>query len=713
MGLIDRLQHYGLFPDRANGNGRATPSAVKATTSPPVSFIPRDSEGNTIDMGEIVSSAAARVSVQTAMAASAYCYVALRYRAEKVSEAPLVVRKETKAGEEWLPDHEIAGFLDAPSPDYDMSELRHLTQLYRDITGGAIWLKDMDRAGRTARLTPFSAEEFEVKQANGRIYGEYKVELERGPQKFPPERVIHFREINASDRWQTFGWVHTALASLNLSQEVMATATNLLRRSLLPSVIIQTSDKWNPGDGEWQRFQDLLDNHAQRANKGKALAITGGGTATVVSAKIAELLPSELLNRVESVVAACSGIPAVVLQYLVGLQNSPWSQMEEARRMGYEDTISGIWRRDEALFTRQLLREFDDDPAHFIRHDTSRIAALKADDTKRAAVVAQLADVWTVDEARIYTGQEPYSDPAIGKKIISQARPAPAPPSVLPGSGVPNPDPADDPADDGVEDGEEKSRRRPLDAKSLRLRLFETVRDDEEIAWELQVAAQLEQDRANVIEAIDQVLNVKAVDDVSPEKARRIRRAAQDALSEETWHNTVLPLVTRNAERALSFVAVDLRRANFNLLRDDVIPFVQREAAWLVREINATTRQAISDELARGIEAGEGTAKIARRLADMPAFGRDRAKLVARTEVTRVMNGAPQEALVETQRRTGQKFVKTWWSALDARVRDEHEELHGEQQPVEKPFSNGLMAPGEPNCRCTMLFSVAAEAGGE
>src|SRR5699024_7403398 len=115
-------------------------------------------------------------------------------------------------------------------------------------------------------------------------------------------------------------------------------------------------------------------------------------------------------------------VPAVVLQYLVGLKNSPWSQMEEARRVCYEDTIVSLWGKDERTLTRQLLREGDDDPTHYIRFDRSRIAALRADDTKRAAVVAQLSEIWTMDEGRIYTGQEPLDDTELGNTIIAHAR---------------------------------------------------------------------------------------------------------------------------------------------------------------------------------------------------------------------------------------------------------------------------------------------------
>ena len=46
----------------------------------------------------------------------------------------------------------------------------------------------------------------------------------------------------------------------------------------------------------------------------------------------------------------------------------------------------------------------------------------------------------------------------------------------------------------------------------------------------------------------------------------------------------------------------------------------------------------------------------------------------------------------------------------DDRVRDEHLDapagVGGEKRRIDEPFSNGLQEPSEPNCRCTLLYSV-------
>jgi len=80
-------------------------------------------------------------------------------------------------------------------------------------------------------------------------------------------------------------------------------------------------------------------------------------------------------------------------------------------------------------------------------------------------------------------------------------------------------------------------------------------------------------------------------------------------------------------------------------------------------------------------------------------------KRLSRTEVTRIMNQARLDALIATG-----ATHKRWDSILDKVTRDSHRRLHGEVQPIDKPFSNKLMFPGDPdgaleetmNCRCIL-----------
>jgi hypothetical protein len=43
-------------------------------------------------------------------------------------------------------------------------------------------------------------------------------------------------------------------------------------------------------------------------------------------------------------------------------------------------------------------------------------------------------------------------------------------------------------------------------------------------------------------------------------------------------------------------------------------------------------------------------------------------------------------------------------------VRPEHAELEGEAAGIDEEFSNGLLAPEEPGCRCTLIYALEEAA---
>jgi SPP1 gp7 family putative phage head morphogenesis protein len=642
------------------------------------------------------------VNRRTAYAAAAYCFVALRYRADRYSEPALYVAEETEDGEEWLQDHELAAFLDAPSPDYDMGELLRLTSLYRDMTGMCLWLKKRSNDGKIARLVPFSGDDFTIEMANGRIFGRFKVETNVGPKYYGPDDVVLFRETNPSDWLTGLSIVDVMLSVLNLAETTRSTVKNLLRNAVWPSIVVQTHPEWAPRDDDWKKFKDALDEHALPENKGKPLAITGGGTATRVQFSLKELLPDEVMDRIESTVAAISGIPAVVLQYLVGLKNSPWSQMGEAHRQAITDTIQSLWRRDEKVMTRQLLRApattggqtVDEDPTHVIRFDRTQVAALQVDEGKRSETADRNKAFWTVNELRIYTGQEPLEDgDPRGDVIIGMQAPA-----------DPN-KPSDNPKDN--EDPKKAAPRRAkkalaeVDRGTAWLR-FDIAAKAQEESWASACNRQIKEDRDAILAAFDEKKSAKGIGDDFLKWLERFSPLVE-------WRATVRPLINSTARTAVRSLASDLG-LSFDVLTPGISAYTQRHAAELITRVTDTTKQAVRDTLNAGLEKGETIDELRKRITDLGEFNDTRGELIARTETTAVSNGAQRASMSEYAAANGVRVEKTWLATMDSRTREEHLDLDGEVQDIDDEFTNGLQEPGEPNCRCTLTYEILEAA---
>lgn len=699
MGLLERLFGRGA----GNGNGRKSASGVSFRIDPSIEFISDDGMATvTRLMGGLPgASEAERVSAETAYAAAAYAFVAMRYRASRLAEPPLmVVREDPKSGmDEWLPRHVLADRLETPSPDYDMGELLFRSSISVDVTGHALWQIDADRGGRPGQLNLYTGREFQIKSTADRLRGRYDLKTARGPRSVAPDEVVYFHEVDPASWLEGQSRVETVLSWLNLGQKARATVRELLDNSIWPSVILTPDKDWNPTPEELAQYKTQAAAYSR--GKGRALPMLGGGSAEVVSARLRDLVPTDILNRVESVVSSVFGVPAIVLQFLVGMENAPWSQMGEARRMCYEDTIEPLWREYEKRLTRQLLRPVDADRTHFIRFDTSGVRALQKDKQVLSSIAVMWGRMASLNERRVLVGLEPSDDPAADE--IPELRP----PEPLPGLGAPAGAGEEEP---GAAGKAFRTKARTTLQASLRASQAEAAHFE----WSLAAGKQLDADRAELVRlAALHLEDAKAAaGSPTPDSKRRFLAAATAYLEGEgtvKWTGAMGPLVSKTARRAALSVASGLG-VRYDLLAPSVVAYAKREVGFLVTSVTSTTRDAIAEAVARGVAEGRGARAIAKALEQLPAFNRDRALLVARTEATRVTNGAPTEALQARSAGTGRSFLKRWNTAGDERVRDEHAAMEGETVGLNEVFSNGLDFPQEPNCRCVLTYEEEAGA---
>jgi SPP1 gp7 family putative phage head morphogenesis protein len=128
---------------------------------------------------------------------------------------------------------------------------------------------------------------------------------------------------------------------------------------------------------------------------------------------------------------------------------------------------------------------------------------------------------------------------------------------------------------------------------------------------------------------------------------------------------------------------------------------------------SSMVKQAIKVTLTQAVIQGLSIPDIAERIKKNLETNANNAVRIARTETTRVMSGARLDSMEHAQNK-GLPLEKVWVATLDDRTRDRHAEIDGEQQPLDKPFSNGLMYPGDPSgdadqviqCRCTMVTQI-------
>jgi hypothetical protein len=121
-------------------------------------------------------------------------------------------------------------------------------------------------------------------------------------------------------------------------------------------------------------------------------------------------------------------------------------------------------------------------------------------------------------------------------------------------------------------------------------------------------------------------------------------------------------------------------------------------------------KKVIASDVSRGISTGMTFKQIAGQLKAKTNIGYNNAVRIARTEGHRIQCQAGMDACYKAKEK-GADVVKQWDATLDSNTRESHVAIDGQIRELDKPFSNGLMFPGDPsggaaeviNCRCALL----------
>jgi len=135
--------------------------------------------------------------------------------------------------------------------------------------------------------------------------------------------------------------------------------------------------------------------------------------------------------------------------------------------------------------------------------------------------------------------------------------------------------------------------------------------------------------------------------------------------------------------------------------------FVEKYGLNQAKDINETTRDKLRKTLSEGIEAGESIPKLRDRVSQVFTEAKtSRARKIAITETHNTVGYGTFETY-----KGANLQKKEWLTTIDGREREWHAAINGEVVDIDKPFSNGLMFPGDAsgpaeevvNCRCVLL----------
>lgn len=659
---------------------------------------------------------------------SLYVFAAVNKIAMKVASIELRLYKvlNSEGESEELLAHDVLDLLNRFNPYQTRSEFLKTAWINKKLTGEAIWHKVRNSRGEVVELWNIRPDLMTVVADPTEFIKRYELRHPDGKViTFPPEDIIHFRDPSPTNPHKGQSPLEAAKYRIETEQAATKYQRNFFHNNARPDALLVTEEQLDT-EQRTQMTESWEEKHRSRGDQVQSsrLGILEGGMKyqqVSISQREMDYIESMKFTRDDILVAF--GVPKGVIT----TDDVNYANAQAAIRMFLSETIAPeMDQLVEVLNEFLLAPDFEDDIfLDYIDPTPSDRDAIRADHE------AGFGKWLTTNEIRSEYNLAPIEG---GDTIVSDS-----------GTAILTPD---------ATTGEESKRLKRLGLKHLsqrpavrmKMQLVESL--TEEIAADIKLKQarrkasrskanktvtkqttslmSTERARSDYYFYLNKKLDDKAksfeeviVEEMKQQEIRVIQTLTaldneSSKSNEKLAHTDISNIMNKDAEvkifakLSLPFLldfaqqggeeAAELTDESFDIT-EDLQRSMDKRAIFFAESITDTTFNKLTSKLSAGINAGEGIAQLTNYVketyGEIPEW---RAKLIARTETTAANNEGMIAQYTASEVITG----KEWIATQDDRTRDEHSSINGEIVGVGTTFSNGLMYPQQPNCRCVL-----------
>lgn len=598
---------------------------------------------------------------------SLYTNKAIAKRAEKVGQINFTLVK----GDEEVIENPWLNLLDRPNKDMTGDQFWRTAQKYYDIFGFVIIVKNKKEGGIFDRetkkgslpdsLTILPSQQVEI------VFDESQENILRfdhsplGGKKtsYFKEQVIYLYNPHPANPLLGESLLSSAVRAIETEIEISQYQVNVLKNGGRLESVFKIKNPLNAGNIENLKAQ-YKEKYAESSRLGEPLFL--GGDIDIEKTALSPMELAYLDTKLSTLQDICiaTGVPKAILGVT---QGETFSNTDASIRIFLRETIKPILENLVNVLDWQLIpEEFD---LGFVDPTPE-----DQEEKRKNVETGHTVNALTINEKRAMLGFDPIPE---GDKILV--------PFSLTELGKES---------EPVEMSMKKKGEHPLRNKENRREYAKMM--DKKLAREeklmlREVKRFFNGQKERLLLALGETRKRKNL----------ISEAFNQNLEINLAKTALLPII-----REVFIAAGQDTADNFNLPKfnftSTMETALQKRAEMFSESIIATTTDQLQRVFAESLENNEGRAELVKRIEELYSdISKGRAEVIARTEV----HNAMQEGNLEGYIQAGVE-IKIWVTVGDDKVREEHEALDGEERPVGSPFSNGLMYPSEPNCRCSI-----------
>jgi len=670
--------------------------------------------------------------------ANVIAYRCIQLRANALAAVPFVAGRrldDAKTIRENAPLAKLLGVPPGgPAPKLSARKLFRWTVAQKIVTGRYAWEIETDGRGVPVAFWPMASTALKATPSAGGTewFRLFEYGLGADPVKFKPDQVFYSWEPSGQDFRQAESPLEAARWNLSLVQLCDRYGVSFLKNNAVPAAIITTTAF--PNDELRRGFRQQWSSEFEGAdNAGRTMfnEVGDDGDGPVgesIDVKVLGLSAKDA-RLIEQRIEATKEI-AIAL-------GTPWSKLDASgRTFDNADAEDRDWWENTILpdlcdlqdeINMQLAPRLGSEVGWF---DLRGVRALQ-----RRYLPIAAADLPTLVQGGILVKNEARSE--LGYEPVDGGDEFTEPVGRQAGHGGLAPPPAaNDPSLNGDQPARatEPENRMPDPAaiEARRARVWHaadaTVRSLE-ARWQRSIARLLHRQEESVLARLRGKRGRQALGygtDGQPLAERRDSTPGpidpEELFSSEFWTAETADVAQSLFEDVALAAGTRLSTA-FGIAFDVSSPWAQQfitdRVNQLAPTVTATTRDAITAQLAEGVGAGESIDQLAERIRSLfQQTYASRAETVARTEVIGAYNGA--SVLGAAQLPADVVAAQEWIATRDGRTREAHASADGQTVGIGTAFLVGghqMAYPGDPNggasntvnCRCTVAFLTPEE----
>lgn len=620
----------------------------------------------------------------TASKASLYVNKALNKRAEKVGEIDFFLRTRGNR-DNIITEHEILDKLAKPNPFHTGEEFWALYQKNKDTFGEAfIWIESgredpFQREGKIKNMWVLFSPLVEVVIKDGEIIEFIYCKNTESERHFKTEEIMYSFYPDPQKPMRGESLLVSGTRVIDTDIQISDYHARVLKNGGRPDGILKFKSKEKLSKKQRQELESQYEKEYAGAKKaGRPMFLAGETEYQKIGLSPDELDFIETKKMTLNDILILTGVPKSVL---ASFDDIKYDNARESMRMFLSETIKPLMRQlcnklNEDVVTDKYELDFVD--------PTPEDHELKF----KKLTTANDVNAMTLNEKRLELGLEEIDG---GEEIY-------APFNIMPL---------------GTSDRATEKQYKKITSKSETKHPLSDpdVRENYAKVYEKRLSRR-EELMKRILTRFFREQKKRILEKITPQKSYKFRRkdliddVFDQALEAELAKESVLPVIEQMVKdagsEAMSLVGYD---REFQLTVD-IQNTLNSRVDFFTNSINETQFNKLKNEFKTSLELGESRDQLADRISDTYDDIDDwKALQIANTEV----HVATQLGSFNAYKQSGTD-IKIWTSVGDKRVRDSHRSIDGEERPLDIPFSNGLMYPGDPQgpasevigCRCTI-----------